>query len=603
MPILAGFVNPIGRAPAFLIPLFRESATSNHLLVQRIAAADTVASFEVFDDLNGFEPFEEPRPARVAMVGGAALWAFALGHGDVLVGTADEIRPDLELRLRRRELAGLPLLETEVAAFCGADDVRAYALAAAYEALGGPSALGARVWRDVVVLRPAVCADFVAMAKKARITFGVADLDAIMVESSETFAQVYVPLTLFQTLGQLTPDRLLKAGELAAVFGLEIVIHEIRRKRMPSHPVVPTASPLIYPTVSCTGPGLIGLRMPSSLRSGHQPRVFVGPFGRINNDAGKRFKHPWPEQFVAFRNSDKMLKEMSSPASLRFYDSQLIGILIQRAGFGSPKSSTIPIDRAIEKLIPNDRGLNPVGLLDIFYVGGHVLQRPLTWMPEMAAMDRGRALALSAASALMSLAYATGAGSLRQLLPRIRRVPMINLAIRSKVPRNETHIDTLRKLRSLLLHPEVPLSRGGEVFLVISPNLREVKHALIEDLVASTHIDARVIRTVELPRHGGQPQISLIATDVPFVPPTLSGFRQFCRDLLIALGWLVETRSSENALPSIVATIHGVTVLFTPLIDLSQANVAVRDALEKNGLVLLTTVSSQILRQAGSQGR
>src|ERR1035438_5405111 len=103
----------------------------------------------------------------------------------MLVGTADEIRPDLELRLRRSELTGLPLLETEVAAFCGADDIRERALAAAYEALGGPSALGARVWRDVVVLRPAACADLLAIAKKATIGFSASDLDAIMVESNE----------------------------------------------------------------------------------------------------------------------------------------------------------------------------------------------------------------------------------------------------------------------------------------------------------------------------------------------------------------------------------------------------------------------------------
>jgi hypothetical protein len=99
---------------------------------------------------------------------------------------------------------------------------------------------------------------------------------------------------------------------------------------------------------------------------------------------------------------------------------------------------------------------------------------------------------------------------------------------------------------------------------VISPSLREAKNALVVE---------------HLPRHGGQPQISLVATDVPFEPPTLSDFRQFCRDLLTAWGWLVETSRTKSLLPGIMASRDGVTVFFVALLVPEHANLAARDAL------------------------
>jgi hypothetical protein len=100
--------------------------------------------------------------------------------------------------------------------------------------------------------------------------------------------------------------------------------------------------------------------------------------------------------------------------------------------------------------------------------------------------------------------------------------------------------------------------------VVISPSHREAKNAFVVE---------------HLPRHGGQPQISLVATDVPFEPPTLSDFRQFCRDLLTAWGWLVETTRTESVLPGIMASRDGVTVFFVALLVPEHANLAARDAL------------------------
>jgi hypothetical protein len=582
VPTVAGFVNPIGRTPAFLVPLFREHETSNHLLVQRLSVSDTVAVFEPFDDLRGFEPLEIFHAAPAATVGGEALWAFAFGVGDILLGTADEIRPDLERRLRRGDLNGLPLLETEVAAFCGADDVRDRALTAAYESLGGQSGLGAGVWRDVVVLRPAACSDVFALAKKAGIAFSVADLDAILVESREGFAEIRVPFALLQTLGQPSPDRLSKVSKLAAVFGLKVAVEATWRKpALPLHRL-PTSRPVDYPLASFSGPALLGPTMsPSSTSDGYQ-RVTVGPFGAVNREVRQRAERSWSGRFIVFRNSEAMLNEVLLPIRREFYDGAAIAIVVQRVGFGSPKSSTIPVDRINARLALDDGRSKPRGFVSTFYVGGHVLQRSLGMTPELAASDRGRALALSAASAVMALAYATEAKSARELLPRSRHPPL-GLALRHKLRRDETPVDALRALLSKLLHPEVRLAGKGDVSLVISRSLRDAKNALVEDLTASTEIDARVVRVLELPGHGGQRQISLVAMDVPFEPLTPSEFRQFCADLLVAQGWLVETKRTERALPGIVASKHGVTVFFTPLIVLGRAHLAVRDALMNEG--------------------
>ena len=570
MPTVTGFVNPIGRTPAFLIPLFREHATSNQFLVQSITGSDTVAAFAAFNDFGSFQSLDVSRPAPSATVGGMALWAFSFDSGEVLLGTADEIRPDLERRLRQGDLTGFPLLETEVAEFCGADDIRERALRVAYQWLGGRSSVGAGVWRDVVILRPTACSDLADLAKKAGIAFTTADLDTVEVNSTEGLAEVRIPLELLRAIEPLTFEGLRKARALAAVFDLNLALKAASEPKRATTRRQPTSRPLGYPFAAFVGPGLI--RGPS--KPTEHPNTWVGPFGKINERLRDSTTRAWSGQFVVLRNSERMLSEVSTYTHLEFLDTESIGIVVQRAGFGSPQRSTVPVADVTARLVgPNIRP-RPAG---VFYVGGHVLQRPLGMLPELNAADRGRALALSAASAVMALAYATGAKSARELLSRTRRA-RLGLALRRKLKRDETPFDALRVLLSQLLHPEAHIARSGEISLVISPSLGDAKSALVEKLIDTTQIDARVVTVHTLPAHRGQPQISLVAKDVPFEPPSGSHFSDFCRDLLAASGWIVEFGRSTSSRSGIVATREGIHVFFISLVVAYQAELAVQAA-------------------------
>src|ERR1700760_4793658 len=91
-------------------------------------------------------------------------------------------------------------------------------------------------------------------------------------------------------------------------------------------------------------------------------------------------------------------------------------------------------------------------------------------------------------------------------------------------------------------------------YLVISTNLREATDNLIAHLVVLSEINPRVVKIYELPKHRGQPQISLVARNVPFTSPTLNEFHRFCCDVLQACGWLLETERRSGCYPGVLAS-------------------------------------------------
>jgi hypothetical protein len=568
--------------PCFLVPLFREHP-SNHLLVQRITKSDTIEAFDEFDNSDHYEQVNDQRLARSASIGDKAIWAFSDSSGKILLGTADEIKTNLEHELSGGELADFPLLRSEVAAFCGALDERRKALVAVYKSLGGPSGLGAAVWLDEVILCPVACSDLYHQALKNGIDIKVSDLGGVFVRSNGKFAEVYLSATVFKALREPSSRSLPSANELASAFGLKTKI-KIEADYLGMRPLrrQSPAAPLDYPLALFGGRDLSGRSFHQSFISPAYPKITIGPFGPTKVRDGHEGRPAYCGEFVVFRNSaDEINVEFSEQKELTSCNS--VGIIVQRVGFGSVRRSTVGVASLVSR-----PGPAPGRFANLFYIGGHVLQRSLSKAPELDARAHGYRLALSCASAVMALAYSTGAKSLQHALPWTGR-KTISLALRHVLKRDETLGEVLRTLLGLLHHPEVRLEDCSTLFLVVSRSLSMAKNELTNELLSATQLKDRQIRFLDHPARGENPQISLVAEGIPFRRPTLSTFGQFCRDLLLAIGWQVETKPSER---TIVASRNGLMISFTPFLlpgyVAAAAEVAMGDAFAGSIHCLLT---------------
>lgn len=157
MPTVIGFLNPNPAPPSFLIPLLALRPGSNKNLIQLINSFGKIDAFVEFE--SGINcPFRDDPIER--HVGEDAFWAFQLHAGDVLHGTEVELRKELHALLLRNVFEKTPLLQCEVAKFCNDAILYASLTRACFATLvANSSKIAAEIWRDTILLLPAVKAE------------------------------------------------------------------------------------------------------------------------------------------------------------------------------------------------------------------------------------------------------------------------------------------------------------------------------------------------------------------------------------------------------------------------------------------------------------
>src|ERR1700732_1486521 len=132
MPLLHGYLNPTPRMPCFLIPLFVEYPGSNRVLVQRISQNDCIEAFLEMDiEANCQSPTEG---AEVAL-GRDAFWAFQLTNTEILQGSVKAVTAELTPFLIAGTFRKFPLIQSQVAKFCGDTERYRQALGLSYKKL------------------------------------------------------------------------------------------------------------------------------------------------------------------------------------------------------------------------------------------------------------------------------------------------------------------------------------------------------------------------------------------------------------------------------------------------------------------------------------
>lgn len=223
MAFLHRLLSVGGETPGFLLPIFRSQHGANQELIQRIDQHDNISSFEpiiLSDDQGSREGTAPNLPDFVVDVGNEAVWAFRDQHGEVRIGNASELRRSGLEMLATGALASFPMAAAEMAAFCEAEVQYPEVMRSAFSSLLTLSKRGAEIWRDSVVLLPAIKHD---IADQVRTPGGVAFLDVVAI-SERDVTRIYGP----STLAGLT--RLPRWKKLAGIFGINrFTIHETGR--------------------------------------------------------------------------------------------------------------------------------------------------------------------------------------------------------------------------------------------------------------------------------------------------------------------------------------------------------------------------------------
>jgi hypothetical protein len=151
MPILDGYLIVAKDVPTFVIPVLVDRPRSNHSLIQQIDIDDRITSFFEVDVGNNYEDTSFNFEFNV---GDQAIWGFRSLSGEVTFGDFITLKKDLESRFFASEFNNYPLIEAQIAKFCGLSSAYSSALAKSYELMQRRSKLAATIWRDCSVLLP-----------------------------------------------------------------------------------------------------------------------------------------------------------------------------------------------------------------------------------------------------------------------------------------------------------------------------------------------------------------------------------------------------------------------------------------------------------------
>src|SRR5665213_6236 len=219
MPFLVGFLDPNRGAFGFLIPLFANRYGANYNLVQDIAPDDRVKAFLEFE---GSVNCVSQSTSEVK-IGGKAFWAFRY-QDRISQGTSEELTTTLLPLLSQRSFSNTPLLESEIARFCGQQDIYYEALLATFKFLKVFSATAAEIWRDTVVLLPVAKSELATILPRDFLAKNPSLADA-RAWTQEKDLVVELPRRMFSQPTFATGwNELPKTTELAKLFDLQKIV-------------------------------------------------------------------------------------------------------------------------------------------------------------------------------------------------------------------------------------------------------------------------------------------------------------------------------------------------------------------------------------------
>ncbi|MDC7812840.1 hypothetical protein [Sphingomonas koreensis] len=144
-------MNATGIWPTFIHPVFSSVGAGNGLFLQVIGIDGRLRG--VIDYLPAPDsPFQTLDEEHIVEEGEHALYGFALSEQDSLIGTRDEIAPQLAQLIDDPRLRARPLLRLDAVEFAQRWDRLADAASHALHLLGQVSPRGAERWRDGVFL-------------------------------------------------------------------------------------------------------------------------------------------------------------------------------------------------------------------------------------------------------------------------------------------------------------------------------------------------------------------------------------------------------------------------------------------------------------------
>jgi len=537
---LAGLANPLNHCPAFLVPLFVVTGQGNSLHVQKISPSDQIVGFEAVD-IGEVALVHTALPETQVNEGDSAVWAFAFGTSDIVVGDSSSVGEKIRVALIRGDFHAWSFLEAEAASFCGEEEMRRDALRQCFASLRRQSKLGSAIWRDIVILLPAVLEDLADILPPSE---NAEDID---VEVERQILHVTLSRAACDKVSSSHPtfDRTLL---VAAAFGISAVACAPRKSRQKPPANRAEANLGIYGILEAVGSTRNFIRRGGA--AGKQ--LLVLPYGLrdFSLDAENAPK-PYVE-FTIARGSPEMLQNACQAAARKLSPARIRAcIVIQRAGFGSPRSDTFTPTRLdteeIGGRVPNLRSVFNC----LFYVGGHTLSFPTNDAPSLTALARGTSLATSCAAAIVALAASLDPQKLEKELTQSSAPGAVHVATRVMQRKNPI-IETWKRAYWSMLHPELLLDRAQKFYL-LAPRRTEIPEARIRrSLAVESGYSLDKFEWVELTEDSPQTHVACVALGVPVSQPTTGTFSRFCCCLLKMLGWNVEPVFDSEALTGII---------------------------------------------------
>lgn len=516
MPLLYGYLNPTSDAPCFLVPLFVEFPGSNRLLVQKISEDDLINSFFEMDIDRSCETTNESFDAQLNQ---PAFWAFRLNKDEVIQGNAHHVASLLGPYLRKHAFSKYPLIQSQVARFCGDIERHRQALALSFKMLTRHSPIIAEIWRDAVVIAPVARRE---LSSKARRKLTPEEIDKIRVVGHSSRLSIEIPSSAYDQVAGDSPPTLTETHKIADVFGLSgfyIVRRDLRDE------LIRTArrrDQFFGIVRSFSGTGFMIARSLNAVED--SGIIFPRSISRLEAKAIAANRKPL---FVfAITN----LATPNVEAALDFARKHDTGpikvaIALQPLSFG--------VVRKGETVSPQLERLK--GEFDyVFVIGNHILQRPYGDAPGLAASSKAIKYVRACIHTFIEMARADdgpiSAAEFRTIFPL--GFCLVGRAYRSW--RDLSHSDLLKNAIGSTLNERLSLFDAKRLVIAGPQNI--VKDAEVMNFVGDSAARTRdAVVTMESVE--SRQAITVLALGIELRGTSDLLFRNFCLRLLEFLGW------------------------------------------------------------------
>lgn len=567
MPQLTGFLPITADTPSFLIPIFAQRFKGNELLVQTLDPEGRIKSFQPITIHCDLIAITSPQHLEV---GESAYWAFRCMNDTIVDGTAATIIPTLDQMLGNGDFQAFPLIETQVARFCG-DRLRYYnGLSRSYDDIEERSELTASIWRDAVVLLPAAKTDIgTHLANSQSGTLNTQTLkliDQIRVVGTDEHIDVILPAQLHDSLGKQTV-KFERMTPLAASFGVKhtnLIRHDTIRKATQD----PPTTEVIFASVKAfTGIGQLVVRGLPSFNNTHY--VFPAWVKRTETTAA-----PTPPICFVILNTNKETMDDASAYARSLPKTMMkIAVVTMPISFGTRSGGRTDVFGLLSLRPAFDY---------IFSIGNHSLIKPDVIAPRLSASSRAVKFVRACIDGFMNLVGAKGTPKIGRDFYRI--FPRTGLCVVGRgLEKNGSQTLALREAVASMISEHLPAHFGKRAVVCGPPHLIDAPATLefLENAAVSTTNE-----TISIPSQTRGATILVFGIDP--IKPTQYRFVEFCLELLQARDFEVHGRTTSGVTGSIFKGTFAFVFSRSGLIDSQEFHFLIKS---KGSRCVLTSLS------------